>query len=94
MKFILTKLNMFLLLDKQIQYPSLSTVQNDLARLKINSTFHNGLTTDINSKLDHRDNYSSEEDIDSQELTHTPINKPQLPIFDRSTKVLTIKIIN
>ncbi|XP_060876079.1 ubiquitin carboxyl-terminal hydrolase 8-like isoform X1 [Metopolophium dirhodum] len=72
--------------NKQIQYPSLGTVQNDLARLKINSTFHNGITTNIKSKLDHRDNYSSEEDIDPQELTHTPINKPQLPIFDRSTK--------
>ncbi|KAL4090510.1 hypothetical protein QTP88_025329 [Uroleucon formosanum] len=72
--------------NKQIQYPSLGTVQNDLAKLKFNSTFHNGLTTDIKTKLDHRDNYSSEEDIDSQELTHTPINKPQLPIFDRSTK--------
>jgi len=97
MTFIITKLNIFLLLlllDKQIQYPSLDTVQNDLAMLKFKSTLHNGLTTNIKSNLDHRDNYSSEEDIDSQEFTHTPINKPQLPIFDRSTKVLTIKIIN
>jgi len=82
-----------LLLDKQIHYPSLGIVQNDLDKLKIKSTLYNGLTTDIKSKLDHKDNYSSEEEIDSQELTHIPINKPQLPIFDRSTKVLTIEII-
>lgn len=79
-----------LLLDKQIRYPSLGIVQNDLDKLKIKSTLYNGLTTDIKSKLDHKDNYSSEEDVDSQELTRIPINKPQLPIFDRSTKVLTI----
>ncbi|XP_060851523.1 ubiquitin carboxyl-terminal hydrolase 8-like isoform X4 [Rhopalosiphum padi] len=72
--------------NKQIQYPSLGTVQNDLAKLKLKSTLYNGLTTDIKSKLDHKDNYSSEEEIDSQELTHIPINRPQLPIFDRSTK--------
>ncbi|KAL5235637.1 hypothetical protein ACI65C_003047 [Semiaphis heraclei] len=72
--------------NKQIQYPSLSTVKNDLTKLKLKSTLFNGLTTDIKPKLDHRDNYSSEEDIDSRELAHTPINKPQLPIFDRSTK--------
>ncbi|XP_050059655.1 ubiquitin carboxyl-terminal hydrolase 8-like isoform X2 [Aphis gossypii] len=72
--------------NKQIRYPSLEIVQNDLDKLKIKSTLYNGLTTDIKSKLDHKDNYSSEEEIDSQELTHIPINKPQLPIFDRSTK--------
>jgi hypothetical protein len=63
-----------------------------LAKLKLKSTLYNGVTTDIKSKLDHKDNYSSEEEIDSQELAHIPINRPQLPIFDRSTKVLTIKI--
>jgi len=65
-------------------------VKNDLTKFKLKPTLLNGLTTDIKPKLDHRDNYSSEEDIDSQELAHTPTNKPQLPIFDRSTKVLYI----
>lgn len=65
-------------------------MKNDLTKLKLKSTLFNGLTTDIKPKLDHRDNYSSEEDIDSRELAHTPINKPQLPIFDRSTKVSNI----
>uniref|UniRef100_A0A2H8TIC7 Ubiquitin carboxyl-terminal hydrolase n=1 Tax=Melanaphis sacchari TaxID=742174 RepID=A0A2H8TIC7_9HEMI len=72
--------------NKQIQYPSLGTVQNDLAKFKFKSTVYNGLTTDIQSKLDHKDNHSSEEDINSQELTHISNDRPQLPVFDRSTK--------
>lgn len=68
-----------ILIDKQIQYPSLDSVQNNLTNLQIKSIVNNNVT-DIKLKLNHKDGYSSEEEI-SQIST-------ERPMFDRSTKVL------
>jgi len=72
-----------ILLDKQVQYPSLDSVQDSLAKFRMKSIVNNDLT-DIKSKLDHNDNYSSEEELNSQEIAQTSIERP---VFDRSTKV-------
>lgn len=77
------------LLDKQVQYPSLDSIQNDLIKFRLNPVIANNLT-DVKSKLDHVDNCSSEEEIDTQEMIHTPVERP---LFDRSTKVLNIRNI-
>lgn len=73
-----------ILLDKSIQYPSLDNMRNNIAKLGLKSNVNDDLTS-IKSKFDHKDNYSSEEELNAQELTHSQIARP---IFDRSTKVL------
>lgn len=72
---------MFVLLDKQVQYPSLDCIQNNIFKPII---VNNNLT-DVNSKFEHTDNCSSEEEMDTQDITSTLIEPP---VFDRSTKVL------
>lgn len=67
---------MFVLLDKQVQYPSLDLLKPIIV---------NNNLTDVNSKLEHIDNCSSEEEMDTKDITSTLIEPP---VFDRSTKVL------
>jgi len=59
-------------------------MQDNLSKLQIKSNANKNLAN-INLRLDHKDNYSSEEEIDSQEITQTSFERP---LFDRSTKVL------
>lgn len=68
--------------NKQVQYPSLDSVQNSLAKFSMKSIVNNNLTN-IKLRLDHNDNYSSEEELDSQDIAQTSIKRP---VFDRSTK--------
>lgn len=72
----------FLFLDKQVQYPSLDGLHN-FAKSRLKPTINSDLS-DNKSKLNHINNYSSEEEeeLDAQEL-----NQTEPPMFDRSTKV-------
>lgn len=76
-------------LDKEVQYPSLDSLQNDLMKFKLKPSVNNNLSN-VKLKLDHMDNYSSEEEIDVKEMTQAQINRP---MFDRSTKVFKIIVI-
>lgn len=81
---------MIFFLDKSVQYPSLNSIQNDLKKFHFKHTINNNLT-DVQLKIDRNDNYSSEEEIDVQEMAQAQIKRP---IFDRSTKVFeVIKVI-
>lgn len=60
-----------------------------MIKFRLNPAIANNLT-DVKSKLDHVHNCSSEEEIDTQEMVHTPVERP---LFDRSTKVLNIRKI-
>lgn len=71
-----------LLTDNHIQYPSLKSVHNNFSKLIIKP---NNDLTDIKFKLDNIDNFYSDEDINTQEITQTSVEPP---MFDRSTKVL------
>lgn len=74
---------------KQVQYPSLEKLQHDLSRFRLKPTVNNNVNhdlTNIKSKLEHIDNYSSDEEIDVQKYSQTSVERR--PIFDRSTKVL------
>lgn len=75
---------LIILLGKQIQYPSLDCMHNNIAKSRLKSFVNNDLIS-VKSKLDFKDNYSSEEELDAQELTRSQIARP---MFDRSTKVL------
>lgn len=74
----------FLLTDNHIQYPSLTNIHNDLNTKLIIKSNNNDLA-DFKSKLVNLDNYSSEEEINTQEITQISVEPP---MFDRSTKVL------
>lgn len=73
----------FFSLVVQVKYPSLDGIQNDLARFRLKSIDDNNSIKNT-SKLNHIDNYSSEEEMHIPKSNQAPIKRP---IFDRSTKV-------
>lgn len=59
---------------------------HNLTKFRLKPTINNDLS-DNKSVLNHINNYSSEEELDTQELTQM-----EPPMFDRSTKVIQLQI--